>query len=390
MSLASTEAKPAPIAASDVGNRPSMDAVELSSRPRRSPSSPSPPPRDRLSSSSPTTATFSERNDSETVESGSLSSEDGDGGWPRGANAMKQRDKVKRSLTGCKGQKMCAYELCPSPLHSKKWRVVTAGTCAGGRDWEPLVGQTLCDSCYSTYRKHGTFVRSVRTNEGWSRTGEGAAVASDRILVAREVIVREKPERTDKIDKPKKASPQRAQRVPKRPRWHDSTEEAEAEAPPKRRDRKAAVKSAWWSHGSGNMTEVETELLDAVAILRSLQNSPPCPQLLPEPAAPSVYYSEAAAAAGIPPPPAVTNTHAVTVSYYAVTGPHEMEACRNMGPFSTPPSSAGTCSSSSPCQEGGCNGSASQSRKGHRKTPDNDENGSPLARKAEQRGATSE
>jgi hypothetical protein len=66
---------------------------------------------------------------------------------------------------------MCAYELCPSPLHSKKWRVVTAGTCAGGRDWEPLVGQTLCDSCYSTYRKHGTFVRSVRTNEGWSRTG---------------------------------------------------------------------------------------------------------------------------------------------------------------------------------------------------------------------------
>jgi hypothetical protein len=109
--------------------------------------------------------------------------------------------------------------------------------------------------------------------------GEGAAVASDRILVAREVIVREKPERTDKIDKPKKASPQRAQRVPKRPRWHDSTEEAEAEAPPKRRDRKAAVKSAWWSHGSGNMTEVETELLDAVAILRSLQNSPPCPQV---------------------------------------------------------------------------------------------------------------
>ena len=100
MSLASTEAKPAPIAASDAGNRPSMDAVEPSSQPRRSPSSPSPPPPDRLSSSSPTTATFSERNDSETVESGSLSSEDGDGGWPRGANAMKLRDNAKRSLTG--------------------------------------------------------------------------------------------------------------------------------------------------------------------------------------------------------------------------------------------------------------------------------------------------
>ena len=110
--------------------------------------------------------------------------------------------------------------------------------------------------------------------------GEGAPVASDRVLVASEVMVREKPERTEKIDKPKKAPQQRAQRVSKRPRWRDSTEEAEAEAPPKRRDRKAAVKrSARWSHGGGNMTEVETELLDAVAILRSLQNSPPCPQV---------------------------------------------------------------------------------------------------------------
>jgi hypothetical protein len=36
------------------------------------------------------------------------------------------------------------------------------------------VGQTLCDSCYSTYRKHGTFVRSVRTNDGWLRACEGS------------------------------------------------------------------------------------------------------------------------------------------------------------------------------------------------------------------------
>jgi len=112
--------------------------------------------------------------------------------------------------------------------------------------------------------------------------GEGggvatAGVATDRILVPRQVMEREKPEKTGKIDKPKKAPQQRAQRVPKRPSWSDPTEEAEA--PPKRRDRKAAVKSGWWSHGGGNMTEVETELLDAVAILRSLQNSPPRPQV---------------------------------------------------------------------------------------------------------------
>ena len=36
---------------------------------------------------------------------------------------------------------------------------------------DPLVGQTLCDPCYSTFRKHGTFVRSIRTNDGWSRSG---------------------------------------------------------------------------------------------------------------------------------------------------------------------------------------------------------------------------
>ena len=58
---------------------------------------------------------------------------------------------------GTKGQKMCAYELGPSPLHSKKWRIVTAGTNAGGRDWNALVGQTLCDSVRNQgcSRSHG-------------------------------------------------------------------------------------------------------------------------------------------------------------------------------------------------------------------------------------------
>ena len=55
-----------------------------------------------------------------------------------------------------KQPRMCAYEHCPSPMHSNKWRVVTPQTSAGGRDWLPLLGMTLCDSCYSTYRKHAT------------------------------------------------------------------------------------------------------------------------------------------------------------------------------------------------------------------------------------------
>jgi hypothetical protein len=72
--------------------------------------------------------------------------------------------------TACrKGQKICSYQFCSSPMHSKKWRTITHGTSTGGRDWDFLVGQLLCDSCFSTYRQHGTFMRSVRTNEGWLR-----------------------------------------------------------------------------------------------------------------------------------------------------------------------------------------------------------------------------
>ena len=110
-------------------------------------------------------------------------------------------------------------------------------------------------------------------------------MATERALAAREMVVREKPVKTDKGDKIKKAPQQpRVQRVHKRPRWHDATdgpEDAEASLP-KRRDHTATVKSAWWR--GGNTAEPETELLDAVAILRSLQNSPPCPELLADPA----------------------------------------------------------------------------------------------------------
>ena len=36
---------------------------------------------------------------------------------------------------GLKAQKICAFEACPSPLVSKKWRGVTNKTSAGGRSW---------------------------------------------------------------------------------------------------------------------------------------------------------------------------------------------------------------------------------------------------------------
>jgi hypothetical protein len=73
-----------------------------------------------------------------------------------------------------KQHKLCYYDLCPSPMQSNKWRTVTQGTAAGGQVWDALVGKMLCDSCYSTFRKHGTLVRSVRTPDGWARLdGDG-------------------------------------------------------------------------------------------------------------------------------------------------------------------------------------------------------------------------
>jgi hypothetical protein len=59
-------------------------------------------------------------------------------------------------------------------MHSSKCRFVTVTTVGGGQDWQPLFGMTLCDLCYSTYRKHGTFIRSVRTPEGWARFDHSA------------------------------------------------------------------------------------------------------------------------------------------------------------------------------------------------------------------------
>jgi len=44
-------------------------------------------------------------------------------------------EAVQASSLGHKMCKMCANGLCPSPMRSKKWRVVTAGTSAGARDW---------------------------------------------------------------------------------------------------------------------------------------------------------------------------------------------------------------------------------------------------------------
>lgn len=93
---------------------------------------------------------------------------------PRQQKPKSTSSKTSSGASAGKQHRVCFYEQCPSPLQSNKWRIVTSGTTAGSRAWGSLVGKTLCDSCYSTFRKHGTLVRSVRTPEGWARLdGDG-------------------------------------------------------------------------------------------------------------------------------------------------------------------------------------------------------------------------
>jgi len=99
--------------------------------------------------------------------------------------------------------------------------------------------------------------------------------------IACKVVADGHADKRDKSDRPKKAQQQqqqqRAQRTPKRSRVHDDEEEDVPGG--KRQDRKAAVKSGWWRRGQrGAGDEVERELLEAVAILRSLQSSTPMPE----------------------------------------------------------------------------------------------------------------
>ena len=87
-------------------------------------------------------------------------------------NPLKLRKSAKRERGIQDLQQKCCYQHCPSPLRSTwnrrkqtwTWRVITPNTSAGGHDWGPLVGQTLCNACYSTYCHSGTLVRALPTN----------------------------------------------------------------------------------------------------------------------------------------------------------------------------------------------------------------------------------
>lgn len=48
------------------------------------------------------------------------------------------------------------------PLPTRRARAqVQEGRDSGGHDWTPLVGSTLCETCYKYFNKHGTLKRSA-------------------------------------------------------------------------------------------------------------------------------------------------------------------------------------------------------------------------------------
>jgi len=56
----------------------------------------------------------------------------------------------------------CAYAHCHrSQNPSNRFYKIEAGRTSGGQDWSPLVGYTLCTTCYCRYERTGTLERSV-------------------------------------------------------------------------------------------------------------------------------------------------------------------------------------------------------------------------------------
>eukprot|EP00960_Hanusia_phi_P048921 759257-Hanusia_phi.AAC.2 len=66
---------------------------------------------------------------------------------------------------GGRHPKLCEVDLCPLPQPAKRWHTITDKTVAGGRDWTRHIGITICDACFSFFRRNGTFDRSFRKPE---------------------------------------------------------------------------------------------------------------------------------------------------------------------------------------------------------------------------------
>ena len=66
----------------------------------------------------------------------------------------------------------CHYKKCPTAIR-KRFVKITSATSARGRDWQALVGMTLCNPCYCWYGSHGTLERSNPAQDSSAKSHPG-------------------------------------------------------------------------------------------------------------------------------------------------------------------------------------------------------------------------
>ena len=70
------------------------------------------------------------------------------------------RMSVSKSTSATAGT--CTYIKCQRPAGSSQIFTIEKSTSAGGHDWTPLIGQSLCTACFYRYKRRGTLEKSVR------------------------------------------------------------------------------------------------------------------------------------------------------------------------------------------------------------------------------------
>lgn len=82
---------------------------------------------------------------------------------------------AKNSNSRGSGQKRCHNVDCSRPDSSRIFYSIGPASKAGGRNWAPLCGMTLCEACYETYRRHGTLKKSKKKGQTLSKENRKCA-----------------------------------------------------------------------------------------------------------------------------------------------------------------------------------------------------------------------
>jgi hypothetical protein len=75
-----------------------------------------------------------------------------------------RRYKARGTLARLKcldeSERHCTYKLCDRPDESTRFYRIEPGRTSGGQNWDTIVGEVLCQSCYSRFHSRGTLART--------------------------------------------------------------------------------------------------------------------------------------------------------------------------------------------------------------------------------------